>query len=373
MILSKYPFVVQKEIIDNMSHLDLLLLSFVSKNMKKLIMSSQKKRSKCIRSIEYAYNRMDGTCVVYMIDESKPLEKYQKRSARNVDDMLMKIVEQEKAESDHIQMDLSGKTIDFRIDGEYKYPVASYHEYDKESVFQSIHNHFLDIFGDTVEYNWEAPFWRLPEECFTPFVPNLKNVSFCIGMYLDGHFADVGNFENFFSSFPVAKMIQLYVHKKMEPLNPESKFYQAETIHVDSTKIIGPDFLRHFQGKQFSFNCGIYEKSNLIDFVNRWKSGEAFQNLEYAQIRIVHNNRFLHGILNEIGVKYINANRQPPTHALGFGFSWHDRNSTIFQINSHTYIVRKSDNRVASVQISIASFLFGVWDKTEEEFLKMVK
>ncbi|PIC55539.1 hypothetical protein B9Z55_000771 [Caenorhabditis nigoni] len=373
MILSKYPFVVQKEIIDNMNHLDLPLLSFVSKNMKKLIMSSQKKRSKSIRSIEYQYNRADGTCVVYLIDESKPIVKYHRRSSRTEDDVIMKIVKLDEDKNDTVQFNVLGNMIDLRFSDDYKYPIAFYLEWDKESIFQSIHNHFLDVFGDTIEYNWEDPFWKNPKEFFIPFIPKLKNVSFCIGLYLDGHFSDVRNFENFFSSSPVAKTINLHIKTRMEPLSPESKFYQAEYVYITTPGIDGPDFVRHFRGRQIGLYCDRYRKSELIDIVKRWKSGEAFQNLEYVQIRTHHSTEFLLPVLNDIGAKSINAFRQTPTHTVRTLLSWGNKNRHTYPLISHRYIVRVTDNRVASVDVMGATFLIGVWDKTEEEFLNMLE
>ncbi|PIC55532.1 hypothetical protein B9Z55_000768 [Caenorhabditis nigoni] len=374
MILSKYPFLVQKEIIDNMNHLDLLRLSFVSKNLKKLIMSSQKKTSKSIRSIEYQYDRADGTCVVYLIDESKPLEKYHRRSARTEDDVIMKILKLDEDKNDNnVQFNVLGKMIDFRFSDDYKYPIASYHEWDKELVFESIHNLFLDVFGNATEYNWEEPDWEKSEEFFVSFIPKLKNVSFCIGMYLDGHFSDVRNFENFFSSCPVAKTILLNVNKKMKPLSPESKFFDAESVFIDTHRINSPDFVRHFRGRQIILGGNRYRKSKLIDIVNRWKSGEAFQNLEYAEISGCCEIRFQHLVLNEIGAKFIDANRQPPTHTVRSLVDWYDRNYTTYPLISHRYIVRETDNRVASVFMMGGAFFIGVWDKTEEEFLKMVE
>ncbi|PIC55544.1 hypothetical protein B9Z55_000773 [Caenorhabditis nigoni] len=339
--------------------------------MKKLIVSSRKKTSRSIRSIEYQYDRKDGTCVVYLIDESKPSEKYYERSSRTDDDLIMRIVKRGEDKTDNVQFNVSGKMIGFRFSDDYKYPIAFYLECDKESVFQSIHNLFLDVFGDAVEYNWEEPDWNDPEEFFVPFIPKLKNVSFCIGMYLDGHFSDVRNFENFFSTSPVAKTIQLYVNKKMKPLSPESKFFDAESVYIESTRINSPDFVRHFRGRQIIFEGNRYRKSTLIDIVNRWKSGEAFQNLEYAQIYIC-NGQFLHTILNEIGAKSIDANRQPPTHTVRDCIDWYDRNDTTLPLTNHRYIVRETDNRVASVDVMGGMFLIGVWDKTEEEFLRMV-
>ncbi|CAO4374475.1 unnamed protein product [Caenorhabditis nigoni] len=341
--------------------------------MKKLVSSSQNKRFKNIRSIEYEYDREDGTCVVYLLDQSKPLKEYYKQESRTVDDIIMRIVKHTKAGKNSDQLNVSGKLIAFRLSDDYKYPAASYLECDKESVFQSIHNHFLDVFGNSIDYNWEEPRWRHSREFFIPFIPKLNNVSFCIGLYLDEQFSDVRTFENFFSLSPVAKLIQMKVHKKMKPLNPESKFYQAESIYINTSKINGPDFVRHFRGRQIAVNCNRYEKENVIDFVKKWKSGEAFQNLEYSYIKICNGNRVLHGILNEIGAKLIDANRQPPTFDVLQRFDWSDKDRTTYPLTSYAYVVRKTDNRVASVDVSLGTFLIGVWAETEEEFLKMVK
>ncbi|PIC55547.1 hypothetical protein B9Z55_000774 [Caenorhabditis nigoni] len=341
--------------------------------MKKLIMSSQKKTSKSIRSIEYQYDRKDGTCVVYLIDESKPIVKYHRRSARTDDDLIMRIVKRGEDKTDNVQLNVSGKMIGFRFSDDYKYPIASYVECDKESVFQSIHNLFLDVFGDAVEYNWEEPDWKDPPEFFVPFIPKLKNVSFCIGMYLDGHFSEVRNFENFFSSCPAAKTIILNVNKKMKPLSPESKFFDAESVYIESHRINTPDFVRHFRGKQIILDGIRYRKSKLIDIVNRWKSGDAFQNLEYAHICGCSEMKFQHLVLNEIGAKFIDANRQPPMHTIRSLIDWYDRNYTTSPLISYRYIVRETDNRVASVFMMGGAFFIGVWDKTEEEFLRMVE
>ncbi|CAO4360405.1 unnamed protein product [Caenorhabditis nigoni] len=312
MILSKYPLVVQKEILDHMNIIDLLLLSFVSENMKKLVALAQKKRFNRIRSIEYHYDRKDGKCRVYILDEHTSDNK--ERSSRT---WIMEIVDHKEAERApiHCQLNVSGKMIRFcKYHFWNSYLIASYLECDKESVFQSIHNHFLYIFGNSIKYNWKEPDWNQPQEVFIPYIPKLKNVSFYIGIFVDGHFADVRNLESFFSSSPVAKIVQLRVLKKIEPLNPESKVYQAEGVNVHTPRIMGPDFLRHFQGKQIGLYCRIHEKSSFIDLVNRWKSGKAFQNLEGVYVQMIDD--IPPGILNEVGVKFIDANRQPPTHSV---------------------------------------------------------
>ncbi|PIC42552.1 hypothetical protein B9Z55_009593 [Caenorhabditis nigoni] len=158
---------------------------------------------------------------------------------------------------------------------------------------------------------------------------------------------------------------------KPEIFCPESKFWQAESIDLTLCINTVPVFLRNFQGRQAFLRCYDRNTLDLIEFMNRWKSGEQCQKLEYLQIGIEFNN-LPNDLLNENGVKHIDAIKTPPTHTLPkLSKTEYVPNTT--PINSHSYIVRETDNRVASVSIQDKSFCFGVWDKTEEEFLRMVK
>ncbi|CAO4369208.1 unnamed protein product [Caenorhabditis nigoni] len=347
-----------------MNYSELFILSFVSKDLNELIKSCHMKTFKSIRSIEYVNDRAKNTCAVYIFDGRKP--KNSEKPSKLDDDRIVRLVEQDDSKSGSFQFN-------FRVSNDYKYPVVFYHHSDKEFVFQSIHNHFLELFGNSIEYTWKESLWMESQGFSTPVIPNLKNVSLRVAMDLDELVGDFSELEDFFSSSSVFKTIHLAVRRDMESLNPESKFYQAESIHIRMHLVDGPDFLRHFRGRHIGLECRRYEKSNLLDFVNRWKAGEAFQNLEYAQIRIMNDNQFLNRILEEIGANFIDANRQPPTYTVLHNLSWPDRNVKEFQMTSHTYVVRATDNRVASVQIEDHKLIFGVWNKTEKEFLKMVE
>ncbi|CAP38923.1 Protein CBG22295 [Caenorhabditis briggsae] len=84
-------------------------------------------------------------------------------------------------------------------------------------------------------------------------------------------------------------------------------------------------------------------------------------------------------ILSEIGAKYIDGTKQPPTHTVPKVYDWqlqHTEPNTD-PITSHTYVVRQSDNRVASILIHEdtsrfgkwqTKIYFGVWDNTEGEY-----
>ncbi|CAO4360351.1 unnamed protein product [Caenorhabditis nigoni] len=80
-----------------------------------------------------------------------------------------------------------------------------------------------------------------------------------------------------------------------------------------SGKII--DF-RHFQGRQADVTSRRCKIIDLVNFVRRWKSGKAFQNLEYLKVEITEVHVPGNQILNEIGTKYIDGAKMPPTHTL---------------------------------------------------------
>ncbi|PIC39061.1 hypothetical protein B9Z55_010875 [Caenorhabditis nigoni] len=106
------------------------------------------------------------------------------------------------------------------------------------------------------------------------------------------------------------------VRKTTEPFNPESKLYQAESVVIDQDWLTAPDILRYFKGRQAFLFSNNYEASDLIQFLDRWKSGEAFQKLEYLQIDVVFEYIPKNQILNAIGAKYIDATKTPPTHSV---------------------------------------------------------
>ncbi|CAP37076.2 Protein CBG19916 [Caenorhabditis briggsae] len=310
MILSKYPGLVQNEIFRNMEFSELLLLSLVSKNMEKLIKSSQKKRLKSINKIVYFTDGKNHLCV-YIPREPDV-------------DVIMRFEEFEKTEIPDFQLNVSEKIIDFRLftrernkdfwlpeTGFHPYPVACVHKSDKESIIESVHNYFLDFFGNSTYY-WKADFFGGVQYYFPT---HLQNVSFCMSTYVADDFK-MRNLENFFSSSPVLKSVQLFTSNSELSFNPESKFYQAESIDTIQDSITIPDILNHFQGKQAFMECKECKIWNLINFVKKWKSGEAFRKLEYLKVTVsLHEfNEII--IQNIIGVKYIDANKQPPTHTL---------------------------------------------------------
>ncbi|PIC13944.1 hypothetical protein B9Z55_027515 [Caenorhabditis nigoni] len=198
------------------------------------------------------------------------------------------------------------------------------------------------------------------------------------GKMIDIHSHDANKeiLENFFTSSPTFKWINIWAHGSTEPANPESKFYQAESIQILQLRHNSPDVLRHFQGKQAVLKCCECEVLDVISFLNRWKSGDAYLKLEYLSIQLFEGEFPQNEILNSIGAKHIDETNKPPTHCLPKVYiDYHsfcsEPNTDPF--SSHAYVVRVTDNCVASVSIQEKLIYFGVWNKTEDEFLKMIE
>ncbi|PIC20165.1 hypothetical protein B9Z55_025452 [Caenorhabditis nigoni] len=352
MQLSKYPQLVQNMILNNMEYSDLFIFSFVSKKTKKLIESSPRmKRFKSVNTIRYEHH-YDRTMV------SIPFHQFH--------DNMLQIIESDDAENDTFQLNVCGKLFDFGIiyDGNKYYPVA-FSQADN-SLIAAIHDYLLDFFGNSVEYYWHALDCRKP-------IPQLQNISACFNLAFANSILDMGRFENFISSSPVLKFIDMYIENTTAPFSPESKFYQAEHIDTYQFEPTLPDTLRHFKGRQAFLEylrCNIHD---VIELVNKWKSGEAFNKLEVIEVKIsvdFNQNEIMHAI----GAKHIDHAKKPPTHTLPKVYRdiAFDEEPNTDPITSYTYVVRETDSRVASVLVHDRTFNFGVWDKTEDEFLRIM-
>ncbi|PIC55506.1 hypothetical protein B9Z55_000754 [Caenorhabditis nigoni] len=327
--------------------------------MKKLIKSSQKKRFESIRPVDYHCHDISDPPFVHIPHKGDY-------------EGIIDFENTNRNKNPIFQLNVSGKIIDFQWDDYNKVAMASFDIRDKESVIESVHNYFLDFFGPTMKYHWRVDD---VEEDFNLFIPKLQNTSLCTDIRLKEDFKDMEKLEALFSSYPVFKWVGLTAALTTELFHPESKYYQAESVFVNQFQHTFPNVLRHFKGRQAIVNCGHWENlEDLIEFLNRWKSGEAFQKLEYLYFELKNGEVPESQILNEIGAKYIDESKTPPAHILPKVYDWvycSDKPNTK-PINSHTYVVRATDNRVASVMIQEKTISFGVWDKTEEAFLKLI-
>ncbi|CAO4371520.1 unnamed protein product [Caenorhabditis nigoni] len=232
---------------------------------------------------------------------------------KNGFDRIVKIAEKE-TNTNGFQLNVSGKLIDFRLSEDVYYrslPIACVVPSQKESVIKSIHEYFLGLFGESVEYRWVTDDWEF-------FLVQLQNVSVCFRIdSINSGVANIQQINHFVASNPVFKRSDVYARIDTIEFSPESKFYQAESMKVDQNEHTIPAVLWHFQGRQAFIRFRYCEISELIGFVNIWKTGAAFQKLEYLKIRIRSVDELPRNeILDGIGAKYIDAAKTPPTHTV---------------------------------------------------------
>ncbi|CAP38864.2 Protein CBG22230 [Caenorhabditis briggsae] len=272
------------------------------KNMIKLIKLSQIKRFKSINYIRY-YCCLNNQLIVDISSKHYGHEN------------LVKIVEREEINNDYFPLNVSGKMIDFQLSEKFEFPVAAYHLYEKESVIQSMHNYFVHLFGDAMEYCWKTDDRKTP-------IPKLQNLSACIRVYISPNYGDMKTIENFLSSIPVLKSVDIFAQLTTESFSSESAIYQK---------------------------------------------------LEYLEIELYLVDFPKNQILNGIEAEYIAPTMKPPTHTLPKLYIGNDNKTNTDPIISHTYVVRESVSHVASVLIREKKLFFGVWNMTEKEFLNMVE
>ncbi|PIC33556.1 hypothetical protein B9Z55_013492 [Caenorhabditis nigoni] len=170
----------------------------------------------------------------------------------------------------------------------------------------------MDLFGTSMEYDW-----RIFTEDKKLSIPQLQSLSGCAIIQFQNSvkWLELELEEDFFSSSPVLKWIYLHIGSLKE-LSPDSKFYMIESIDIFKMQD-GPDVLRYFQGRQAFLWVYRYGSLDFIEFVNRWKSGNAFQKLEYLMCHAFSSYDSIENeVLNAVGAKYIDATKQPPTHTL---------------------------------------------------------
>ncbi|PIC55062.1 hypothetical protein B9Z55_000496 [Caenorhabditis nigoni] len=349
MKLLKFPYLVQDEILHNVGYSELFLLSFLSKNMSKLIKKSQKSNfRKMVRCIKYDHTDEDEHMVFLRHKHTKynwdVIMQFAKREDKklnfnfklNLFGKKFEFGSSNKQPSPYFKLNVFGRKIAFRMTKKYGqcFPVAHFRRHEKKSSDQ------------------------IDSQLFPQFLRRFYGVS-----------VDNKPLSSFRSKR--SKVIKMSMMSAKQPLSLDSKFYQTESIEIEQHQNAFATTLRHFQGRQAVLTCFTRCKiSDLIEFVNRWKSGEAYHKLERLEVGEVVEDQ--NRMLEAIGAKHIDPAKKVPTHTVPRVFNRYSEPNTK-PIRSRAYVVRATDNRVASVLIEEKWLKFGVWDKTEDEFVKMVE
>ncbi|CAO4373505.1 unnamed protein product [Caenorhabditis nigoni] len=170
----------------------------------------------------------------------------------------------------------------------------------------------MDLFGTSMEYDW-----RIFTEDKKLSIPQLQSLSGCAIIQFKNSvkWLELELEEHFFSLSPVLKWMYMHIGS-LKTFNSDSKFYMTESIDIFKMEG-GPDILRYFQGRQAFLRVCQYKSLDFIEFVNSWKSGNAFQKLEYLYCNDHFSYEHIENeVLNAVGAKYIDTTKKPPTHTL---------------------------------------------------------
>ncbi|PIC52621.1 hypothetical protein B9Z55_000265 [Caenorhabditis nigoni] len=157
-------------------------MSFVSKKIKELIKSSQALRFQSINRIVYGFS-VNGLPVVYVPCPGGRIVTFVKQWDKK-----------------GFQLNISEKLIDFGILESSYCPVAFLAPSDQESIIRSLHDYFLDFFGNTVEYCWNTKYNPDQEELF---IPQLGNLTACSIQNEGGYGQSLKKSAAFFDKAPV--------------------------------------------------------------------------------------------------------------------------------------------------------------------------
>ncbi|EFO90693.1 hypothetical protein CRE_08024 [Caenorhabditis remanei] len=201
-------------------------------------------------------------------------------------------------------------------------------------------------------------------------LPKLRNVtSSNIFVYptIDGKTVD-----DFCSASPHMEFLRIGENIRSR-LEENSNIYRIKTLDIEENNSeIVPGILHKFTGRQAFMWTSKVDNSDIIHFLNRWKSNAAFQNLEVLTIHLrnVSDPTDPIEIRNSVGVKELNTDNNGHEYHYKRRINSKPDVLSLKKFNAFSYLVREYDNRVASVVIEKNMFLFGVWDLTEDEFLE---
>ncbi|EFO90495.1 hypothetical protein CRE_08205 [Caenorhabditis remanei] len=346
--LYNFPYVVQREIMDSMDLQSIFLLSICSKRMNNLIVSVEKARFNKIKYILYKMNlgasieavNYDHTSeVILTMDTTMVLGIYKKKKLYISDTLI-----------------------------ESKWYTARRTKTAfADEVFESVQRHSYGLFGDNKECKLDINIYAYGFR-----LPKLKNVSesnIHIVPSVDGKTLD-----DYCSASPNKDFINLY-GVKLRKLKGNSKLYDINCIHTfdDKSKLV-PNLLRKFGGRHAFMRTSKLDHRDVIQFLKKWKSNESFKKLEILQITLRDNSDSEPmnpvEIQNAIAIKMLSESVNSPVYNCKTRINLNPDKSRVVSFNSHQYIVREHDNRVASVVNTEREFSIGVWNLTEEQFLE---
>ncbi|KAF1751101.1 hypothetical protein GCK72_017655 [Caenorhabditis remanei] len=148
--------------------------------------------------------------------------------------------------------------------------VYLYRKKQKEAVIQGIHEYLCQFFGSSINYT------ILSEKKSKELPPTLKGVSSSDIWIPDGKTQE--ELESYFNDYPIQEYLKLS-GKLNSRFIQNSVVYRSEYLKIDNCGNYGEEMLLNFKGRHLLFVNTNFRDSTIIQFLNKWKSNQGFQNV----------------------------------------------------------------------------------------------
>ncbi|CAL2030114.1 unnamed protein product [Caenorhabditis brenneri] len=187
------------------------------------------------------------------------------------------------------------------------------------------------------------------------------------GENLEGAFV-----ERFFSMYPNQKRSRINA-KNIKNLEETSKLFDLDCLSIEYSTTIATTVLKQFKGSHlFLFNSEL-KIEEIIQFFQRWKSGEAHQNLEYLYIKLKSGQFEREVAMTQLEAKPWDPTKRPMMFRRSPKlFEWlltSDENDPYLNCR-RTLDIERKDGRLASIHIDPGFLRVCVWTDSQ---LKMDK
>ncbi|EFO90804.1 hypothetical protein CRE_08244 [Caenorhabditis remanei] len=344
MKFSKFSRQIQREILSSMELVDLLMMASCSQKFYQNMKSLMRSRFDKILTITY---------------EWRPPSRLNISSSSSGYNPFMSIkMRYELRGRPLISMNFLGMDLQVSMPTRNHPLMVLLNLEQEQTLLPSIHNYFLDFFGSSIKY-------QLNVKLLMPPFSKLKNIT---STDVSNHIG-VAAFHDFLAISPNQDFIGL---SELESplLGRNLEFARTKVLHIGETNCSADDILSNFEGRQLFIDDGIISDGAIIQFLNKWKSNEGYQNLEYFSIYVspFKNPLSPNQIMNSIPINRLDLPDQLPVYQFAkkdWKLTWR-----IHKFSSPDYIVREIDQRVASIKMADNNITFAASNMTEKEFLE---
>ncbi|CAL2030116.1 unnamed protein product [Caenorhabditis brenneri] len=180
------------------------------------------------------------------------------------------------------------------------------------------------------------------------------------GENLEGAFV-----ERFFSMYPNQERSRILANN-IKNLEETSKLFDLDCLYIDDSKTMASMILKHFTGSHLYLFGAEIKIEEVMEFFQRWKSGEGYRNLEYLYIEL-KSGQFEPEMAVQLEAKPWDQTKRPMYfYRSPKLFEWLTSYYNDSSLNCKGLLdIERNDGRLASIQISSGFLRVCVWTDSQ--------